>query len=121
MALSLYDITIPTFQQMLGALSGVLEKGEAHAGEKGMAVDEWVGARLFSDMAPVSFQVKQTAAHSAGALAAVQKGVFSPDIAAPPEKFADLKQLVGDTIEAVSRYTPADINELQGRDMRFEF
>ena len=121
MALSLYDITLPTFQQMLGALSGVLEKGEAHTAEKGMAVDEWAGARLFSDMAPLSFQVKQTAAHSAGALAAVQKGVFTPHVAPPPQTFAELKQTVAETLEAVGRYKPADINALEGRDMRFEF
>ena len=121
MALSLYDITVPTFQQMLGALSGVLEKGEAHAAEKGMAVDEWAGARLFSDMAPLSFQVKQTAAHSAGALAAVQKGVFTPHIAPPPETFVELKQTVAEALEAIGRCKPADINALEGRDMRFEF
>src|SRR5262245_39668792 len=121
MALSLYDITVPAFQQMLGALSGVLEKGEAHAAEKGMAVDEWVGARLFSDMAPLSFQVKQTAAHSARALAAVREGVFSPDMTSPPETFAELKQTVAGALDAVSRYTPAEINALEGRDMRFEF
>jgi hypothetical protein len=121
MALTLYEITVPTFQQTLGALAGVLEKGEAHAVEKGMPVDDWVGARLFSDMAPLSFQVKQTAHHSAGALAAVQQGVFSPDITPPPEKFADLKQTVADALEALARYTPADINTLEGGDMRFEF
>lgn len=121
MALSLYEITVPTFQQTLGALAGVLEKGEAHAAEKGMAVDEWAGARLFSDMAPLSFQVQQTAHHSVGALAAVQKGVFAPDITSPPEKFADLKQTVANALEALARYSPADVNALEGGDMRFEF
>lgn len=121
MALSLYDITVPTFQQSLGALAGVLDKGEAHAAGKGMAVDEWVGARLFSDMAPLSFQVKQAAHHSAGALAAVQKGVFAPDITPPPERFTDLKHMVANALDALARHTPADINALEGRDMRFEF
>src|SRR5215510_3906620 len=91
MALSLYDVTVPTFTQTLGALSGVLTKAEAHCGEKSMSPEDWVGARLFSDMAPLSFQVRQTVAHSAGALEAVQAGVFSPDLAPPPETFAGLK------------------------------
>jgi hypothetical protein len=72
-------------------------------------------------MAPLSFQVKQTAAHSAGALAAVQQGVFSPDIAPPPETYAALKGTVADALDALARYTPADINALEGADMRFEF
>jgi hypothetical protein len=121
MALSLYDVTVPTFTQTLRALSGVLDKAEAHCGEKNMSPEDWVGARLFSDMAPLSFQVRQAAAHSAGALAAVQKGVFGPDLAAPPETYAALKSTVTDALDALARYTPADINALEGRDMRFEF
>jgi len=121
MALSLYDITIPIFTQTLSALAGVLEKAEVHCAEKNMSPQDWVDARLFSDMAPLSFQVKQTAAHSAGALAAVQKGVFSPDITPPPETYAALKSVVTDALDALARYTPADINALEGRDMRFEF
>src|SRR5215470_16549726 len=121
MALSLYDITVPTFTQTLGALSGVLVKAEAHCGEKNMSPEDWVGARLFSDMAPLSFQVRQTVAHSAGALEAVQAGVFSPDMGPPPESFAGLKQLVTDGVTRLARYTPADVNALESRDMRFEF
>jgi hypothetical protein len=121
MPLTLYDATVPSFSQMLGALSGVLDKAEAHCAEKNMAPNDWVGARLFSDMAPLSFQVAQTAHHSAGALAAVQQGVFAPDTSPPPEKFADLKQVVANALAAIARYQPADINALEGRDMRFEF
>jgi hypothetical protein len=121
MALSLYEVTVPTFTQILSALSGVLEKGEAHAGEKGIPVDDWVGARLFSDMLPLNFQVKQTVAHSAGALEAVQAGVFNPDMTPPPEHFDALKRSVTAALDSIARYTPADLNALEGRDMRFEF
>ncbi|MGQ0534037.1 MAG: DUF1993 domain-containing protein [Caulobacteraceae bacterium] len=121
MALSLYDVTVPTFTQILGAMSSVLDKGEAHAVEKGMRPDEWAGARLFSDMAPLSFQVKQAVHHSVGAIEAVKKGVFGPDITPPPETFDDLQAVVRNALEALERYTPAEINALEGRDMRFEF
>ena len=121
MALSLYDVTVPTFTQTLGALAGVLEKAEAHCGEKGMRPDDWAGARLFSDMLPLSFQVQQAAAHSAGALEAVQSGVFSPTATPPPETYAGLKRSVADALASLSRYSPADVNALEGRDVRFEF
>lgn len=121
MALSLYDVTVPTFTQTLAALSGVLQKGETHAVEKGMRPDDWAGARLFSDMAPLSFQVKQTVHHSAGALEAVKKGLFTPDITPPPETFDDLQAAVRNALEALERFTPAEINALEGGDMRFEF
>lgn len=121
MPLSLYEITVPTFTQTLAAIAGVLDKAEAHCGEKNMSPEDWVGARLFSDMAPLAFQVKQAAAHSAGALAGAQKGVFSPDLTPPPETYTALKKTVADALDAIGRYTPADIDALEGRDMRFEF
>ena len=91
MALSLYEVTVPAFAQIMEAMAGVLKKGEAHAIEKGMRPDDWVGARLFADMAPLSFQVKQAAHHSVGAIEATKNGVFSPDLTPPPETFADLQ------------------------------
>ena len=121
MALSLYDVTVPTFAQALNALAGVLEKAEAHALEKGMDPNAWAGASLFTDMAPLAFQVKQTAVHSVGALEATQKGVFSPDLTPPPETYAALKQNVADTLAKLETFTPSAINALEGRDMRFEF
>ncbi|MBX3429064.1 MAG: DUF1993 domain-containing protein [Hyphomonadaceae bacterium] len=120
MALSLYEATVPSFAQLVEALAGVLQKGEAHALEKGMRPDDCVGARLFSDMAPLSFQVKQTAHHSVGAIEATKKGVFSPDLTPPPETFAELQAAVSDTLATLAAYKPADINALEGRDMRFQ-
>jgi hypothetical protein len=80
-----------------------------------------IGARLFEDMAPLSFQIGQAVAHSAGALEAVQAGVFSPNMTPPPDSFTGLKEIVASGITRMGRYTPADINALEGRDMRFEF
>lgn len=120
MALSLYEATVPSFAQILEAMSGVLKKGEAHALEKGMAPDEWVGARLFSDMAPLSFQVNQTTHHSVGAIEATKKGVFSPDLTPPPETFADLQVAVAGALATLGAYRPEEINALEGGDMRFQ-
>lgn len=120
MSLSLYEVTVPTFAQIIEAMAGVLKKGEAHALEKGMQPNEWVGARLFSDMAPLSFQVKQAAHHSVGAIEATKAGVFSPDRAPPPETFAELQAVVDETLANLAAYDPAEINALQGRDMRFQ-
>jgi hypothetical protein len=121
MSLSLYDVTIPTFTQILTALTGVLQKGEAHALEKGMRPDEWAGARLFADMAPLNFQVMQTVHHSSGAIEATKKGVFSPDLTPPPETLSELKSAVSGALATLAAYRPADINALEGGDMRFEF
>jgi hypothetical protein len=121
MALTLYEATVPSFNQTLGAASGILNKAEAHCADKGVKPADCLNARLFEDMFPLSLQIKQTVVHSAGALEAVQAGVFSPDLTPPPDTFAGLKQLVASALARIARYTPADVNALEGRDMRFEF
>ena len=50
MAFSLYAATIPSFQQILGAVSGLLGKAEAFCTEKGIAPQELIQARLAADM-----------------------------------------------------------------------
>src|SRR5262249_34732764 len=82
---------------------------------------ECIGARLFEDMHPLSFQIAQTVTHSAGALDAVQAGVFTPNLAPPPDSFEALKALVEDGLARLGRFTPDAINALEGGDMRFEF
>lgn len=121
MALTLYDVTVPSFMQTLRALSGLLDKAEAHCAEKNVSPAACISARLFDDMHPFSFQVAQTVSHSAGAIKAVQAGSFSPDPTPPPESFAGLKAMVAESLAQLGRYTPADVNALEGRDMLFVF
>jgi len=121
MPLSLYDITVPSFLQTLGALDALLDKAQAHCASKGVAPSACINARLFDDMMPLSFQVSQTVTHSAGAVEAVKVGVFSPSTTAPPDTFAGLKELVAGGINRLHQCAPADLNGREGRDMRFEF
>jgi hypothetical protein len=72
MALSLYDISVPVFRQYLAALSGVLAKAEAHCASGALGEAEVIGCRLIDDMQPFTFQVMQSIAHSAGAVATLR-------------------------------------------------
>jgi hypothetical protein len=102
-------------------MAGLLEKGEAHCAAKSIAPSELIEARLFEDMFPFSYQVKSTIVHSVGALEALARGVFSPDLTPPPTTFADLKHKVAGALQRLEAFTPADINCYEGADMRFEF
>ena len=121
MAFSLCAATIPSFQQILGAVSGLLDKAEAFCAEKGIAPQELIQARLAADMFPLAYQIKSTAVHSLGAVEGVRKGVFSPDTTAPPETFAALKARIGETRTALEKIDIAEIDGFLGRDMRFAF
>jgi hypothetical protein len=69
--LTLYDVAIPTYRQILGAQKGVLAKAEAHFKDKGIDPATIMAARLYDDMQPFTFQVMQVVGHSAGALSLV--------------------------------------------------
>src|SRR6202158_4881396 len=121
MAFPLYAATIPSYQQILGAISGLLDAAEAFCAEKGIAPAGIIKARLAEDMLPFAYQVKSTAVHSLGAIEGVRKGVFSPDMTPPPETFAALKARIGETRTALEKIDIAEIDGFLGRDVRFAF
>src|SRR5437879_11480532 len=121
MAFSLYAATIPSYQQILGAVSGLLITAEAFCSEKGLAHEEIIQARLAEDMQPFAYQVKSTAVHSLGAIEGVRRGVFSPDMTPPPETFTALKARITETLAALEEIEPSEVDGFVGRDMRFAF
>jgi uncharacterized protein len=121
MAFSLYAATVPSYLQILGAVSGLLVRAESFCTEKGIAPQELIQARLAEDMLPFAYQVKSTAVHSHGAIEGVRKGVFSPDMTPPPETFAALKTRIAETLAALRAIDVAEVDGFLGRDMRFSF
>jgi hypothetical protein len=121
MAISLYAATIPSYLQILGALAALLDKAEAYCTDKGIDPNEIIQARLAQDMNPFAYQVKSAAVHSIGAIEGVRKGIFSPDMTAPPQTFPALKTRVAETIAALSALNEAEIDSYIGRDMCFAF
>jgi uncharacterized protein len=121
MPISLYAATIPSYLQILGSVSGLLDKAQIFCTDKGIAPKDLIEARLAEDMHPFAYQVKSTVVHSLGAIEGVRRGVFSPDETTPPDSFAALKTRITETIEALRAIDPGEIDGFVGRDMRFEF
>ena len=120
MSFSLYDATVPTFQQTLGAMQGLLTKVEAFSAKGNRPVDDLLQARLTDDMLPFAYQIKAATNHSVGALKAIHTGVFSPDRTPWPQSAGGLRDVLAQALEALSSMTAEDIDGLVGRDMRFE-
>lgn len=121
MRFSLYAATIPSFQQILGAVSGLIGKAEAFCAQQGIAPEELIQARLAEDMFPLAYQIKSTAVHSLGAIEGVRKGVFSPDTSVPPAAFATLQARIAETLNALETIDVEEIDGFLGRDVRFAF
>jgi hypothetical protein len=119
MAFSLYDATVANYLQILGGVSGVLDRGLAHFQENNIDPDTIVEARLAPDMLPFRFQIISVAQHSRGAIDGVQEGVFKPPAFKTPYDYAGLQGLVADTQKALSALTPEAVNGLGGKDVVF--
>lgn len=119
MTFSLYAATIPSYEQILRSVSGLLDTAEAFCFEKGLAHDDIIQARLAPDMLSFAYQVKSTAVHSLGAIEGVRRGTFSPDMTPPPETFPALKACIAETLAALEQIEPAEVESFIGRDMRF--
>ena len=121
MAFTLYSATIPSYLQILNSVSRLIGKAEAFCGERGIAPEALIQARLADDMLPFAYQVKSTAVHSIGAIEGVRKGTFSPDTSTPPATFDALRERIAGTIAALEAIDPGEVEGFIGKDMRFEF
>ena len=120
MAFSLYDATVANYLQILGSVSGCLDKSLKHFQEKGVDPATMVEARLASDMLPLRFQIVSVAHHSRGAMEAAKNGMFSPPSAKPDLDYAGLQSLVTAARDELSALKPDAVNALVGRDVTFK-
>ncbi|MBK6436451.1 MAG: DUF1993 domain-containing protein [Rhodanobacteraceae bacterium] len=97
MSLSMYAASVPVFQQMLAALSGVLAKSEAHAAERKIEPAALLQSRLFPDMFPLARQV-QVACDFATSVSARLAGVEVPAYEGGDQTLADLQQRIAATL-----------------------
>jgi uncharacterized protein len=56
--MSFYDAVVPAYLQILGSLSGLLSKAEAHCKAKNIAPEVLLTARLYPDMLPLAKQIQ---------------------------------------------------------------
>jgi hypothetical protein len=108
MLLSIYDISAPVFRQYLAAFSDVLAKAQVHCDSGALAEAEVIGFRLYPDMAPFSFQVRQALVHSAG-MVAVLRGQSYPR-AEGLRTLKDCRAAVDAAVTYMDAATPADLS-----------
>lgn len=120
MAISLYDISVSNYLQVLGSITGVLEKGAEFARESDLDLAEIVETRLRPDMLPFQFQVKSVFYHSLGAINGVREGVFTPPPSMPELDYAGLQGLVESTTTELQTVSREEIDALEGKAMIFK-
>ena len=90
MSLSMYQASIPAFVQMLNSLAAILDKAQAHAGNRKIDPEVLLNYRLAPDMLPFVRQIQIAADLGKGAAARLA-GVEVPKHDDTEKTFADLK------------------------------
>jgi uncharacterized protein len=116
--MSFYDATVPAFLQILGSLSGLLTKAEAHCTAKNIQPDVLLSARLYPDMLPLSKQIQLASDFAAKSCARVTHS----DVPSTPDTektFEELRQRLAKTIDYLKGYKPAQFDDADTRDVTF--
>jgi len=118
MSLSMYQASVPVFVRALSNLKHVLQKGEAHAAEKGYAPEVLLQSRLYPDMLPLVRQVQiatDMCKNGIARLAGVDPVPF-PD---EEKTFAELIARIDRAVEVVQSFDAAKIDGSETRPVSF--
>jgi hypothetical protein len=119
MSIDMYQASIPAIVKMLGNLSAILEKGDAHAKANNMNQSVFINYRLAPDMYPLSKQV-QIATDMAKGCAARLAGLEVPNYEDNESTFANLQARIAKTIAFVQSLSPEQINNSEDRHITFK-
>ena len=116
--MSFYDATVPAYLQILGSLSGLLGKAEAHCKAKNIAPEVLLTARLYPDMLPFTKQIQLASDFAAKGCARLTQSEV-PSTPDTETTFEELKQRLAKTIDYVKSYKPAQFEGADARNVTF--
>ena len=116
--MSFYDATVPAFLQILGSLTGLLTKAEAHCEARKIQPEVLLNARLFPDMLPLSKQIQLASDFATRGCARVTHSEV-PQTQDTEKTFAELKARLAKTIDYVKAFTPAQFEGADLKDVTF--
>jgi hypothetical protein len=109
MSISMYQASVPRFANILGNLSNILDKTQAHIDAKKIDVAALTSYRLFPDMFPLSRQV-QIACDTASGVVARLAGMEIPKDEDTEKTIPELKARIAKTIAFIQSVPQAQID-----------
>jgi hypothetical protein len=116
--MSFHDATVPAFLQILGSLSGILSKAEAHCKAKNIQPEVLLGARLYPDMLPFAKQIQLVCDFSGKSCARLTQSEV-PTTPDTEKTFDELKARLAKTIDYVKAFKPAQFDGAGSREVTF--
>ena len=119
MPISMHQISVPVYIQYLDALSGVLDKAEAHCAAHKIEETVLLQMRVFPDMFDLARQVG-IALHFSGGTIAQLTGVETPDFGAEDASFADLKMRIAKALNFIKGVTSEQLAGSEDRQIELK-
>src|ERR1700761_6365888 len=116
--MSFYDSTVSAYLPILGSLTGLLAKAEAHCEAKKIQPEVLLTARLYPDMLTFTKQIQLASDFAAKGCARLTQS----DVPSTPDTettFEELKQRLAKTIDYVKGYKPAQFEGADARNVTF--
>ena len=107
--MSLAEIAVPTFIQLIGSVSSFLDKAAAHAETRKIDPAVLLGTRLFPDMFPLIRQVQLASDFAKGTTARLA-GLEPPKYADEETTIDELKARLTKTVEFIKSLDRAAID-----------
>ena len=116
MTISMYQASVPRFVNILGNLSNILDKAQAHVDAKKLDPVTLTTYRLFPDMLPMTAQV-QIACDGAKGVVARLAGVEAPVHEDNEKTLAELKDRIAKTITFLQTVKPEQIDGTEEKEI----
>jgi hypothetical protein len=116
MTISMYQASVPRFVNILGNLSAILDKAQAHVDAKKLDPVALTSYRLFPDMLPMTKQV-QIACDTAKGVVARLSAMEIPAYEDNEKTLAELKARIAKTVAFIQTVTPAQIDGSEDREI----
>lgn len=116
MTISMYQASVPRFANILGNLSNILDKAQAHVDARKIEGTTLTSYRLFPDMLPMSVQVQIACDTAKGAVARLA-GVPIPVDEDKETTLAELKARVEKTIGFIKSVSAAQIDGTEDKEV----
>jgi len=119
MSISMYQASVPVFQQHLAALKGVLARAESQAAAMKVSPAVLLEARLYPNMFPLTRQV-QIAADFAKGTSARLAGLEPPAYPDTETSFTELSARIDRTLEFLKTMRPVQIDGQEDRTIELK-
>ena len=118
MSVSMYEISVPMFINMLENLSSILKKAERHAEKRKIDKEIFINARLIADMRPLTSQIQigtDMIRLGIGRLANVK----APSYKDNEKTFTDLQRRISKTITFLKKINPKKMEDSENMEINF--